>query len=945
MSDENEDVEVEKREVDALEELEREGLVEVRDYEDVEKKTIGKINETIKENRLNVLSSQLKNVQGKLEQILNVADERSLTKIERERRERLEQKIWEVEKNIEEVKKLEISEEQEEREQDTCVEDLVPRISEIEEVFDDDGNEESYLKRISCQVGPLQQLKIHEEDQSFTSENEHTIEGGYKILKKVYCSLFEYQKKCIYWLWDLYCRRKGGIVGDEMGLGKTVQIVSYLSGLDYSNLISKPILIVCPVTVIHSWVQEFHKWWPQFRVSVLHSSGSAFKSLNKKRTHLETDTLCLYEEYSDNVSNLQSLHLKKLIMTILGREEKQGDGIVDLTQPDSSYGKMSEVSQHSDVFVTSYATVRACIDVFMEIDWEYSILDEGHFIRNPDTETTQCCKKLKTKNRLILTGTPIQNNLIELWSLYDYIIPGMLGTLPTFKKQFSIPINLGCYPNASYVQKRIAQECAQLLKSLISPFLLIRLKVDVAKSLPNKMEKIIYCKLTEGQIDLYQEYIEREMHIILSGKRHVLCGIDTLRKICNHPDLLQVYTQNKYKANVPPDYGCPEKSGKMMVLKKILKDWVHMKNKALIFSQTIQMLDIIEKMLISNKYTYMRLDGNTPLSARHKTVTKFNIDQSVSFLILSTRVGGIGLNLVGANRVLIYDPDWNPSSDMQAKERSWRIGQSRDVVIYRMITKDTLEEKIYSTQTFKHYLANQILKKSDIASDKNKVYKFNNLMDLFMLGDTYKKEKEENIGYNIKHKDTSPVSSISDEDIPRIKSSIDNTREQSEREQSIVIPMSLDNILNSLKEDNIKVPKHMIRSLEKEADLFSKSTLTILNDESNLISQNSTSNNYLPTWTGVTGIAGKPQIKQKNSCNYQGNNASWRTSQTSYCEAIKKRLIYIIKSVNSSCSTDYILKSIGSHVNERNAHLIKRALNEIAKLNSATGTWTLKKDS
>lgn len=206
----------------------------------------------------------------------------------------------------------------------------------------------------------------------------------------------------------------------------------------------------------------------------------------------------------------------------------------------------------------------------LPIKWVYCILDEGHKIRNPDSDTTQICKRIKTCHRIILSGTPIQNNLPELWSLYDFVYPGRLGTLPVFKQEFSIPIQIGGYSNASNVQVNTAYKCACVLRDFISPYLLRRMKLDVAKHLPKKNEEVLFCKLTEYQRVKYQAYLDSEqVNSIMNGKYHVLAGIDILRKICNHPDLLLLSDQS-YLTSSQPAHPNPERSGKLLVLQSLL---------------------------------------------------------------------------------------------------------------------------------------------------------------------------------------------------------------------------------------------------------------------------------------------------------------------------------------------------------------------------------------
>lgn len=266
--------------------------------------------------------------------------------------------------------------------------------------------------------------------------------------------------------------------------------------------------------------------------------------------------------------------------------------------------------------------------------------------------------------------------------------------------QFSIPIKLGGYANATNIQVNTAYKCACVLRDLISPYMLRRIKQDVANDLPKKDEQVLFCKLTPIQRDIYERFIKsEEVASILDGRRHVLSGIDFLRKVCNHPDLVNDETE------IVQNYGSIEKSGKMIVVSALLKMWKKEKHKVLLFSQSRQMLDILNQFVKRSGYSYLRMDGTTNIQTRSSLVDKFNADENIFVFLLTTKVGGLGINLTGANRVIIYDPDWNPSNDIQARERAWRLGQKRSVTIYRLMTSGTIEEKIYHRQIFKVFYA------------------------------------------------------------------------------------------------------------------------------------------------------------------------------------------------------------------------------------------------
>jgi DNA excision repair protein ERCC-6 len=582
----------------------------------------------------------------------------------------------------------------------------------------DDGNEQMYQKRLKKWVEKRSAARRRKLDQNESAEEDHDaenvdeeewfkpcpdapdhqFENDIKLPGDIYPALFDYQKTGVQWLGELYSQQVGGIIGDEMGLGKTIQIISFLAGLHYSKKLTKPIIVVAPATVLRQWVNEFHRWWPPLRVSILHSSGSGMMNLSSEGRMENVEDMYGFVE---NKPKSSSRAAKKIV---------------------------ERVVQHGHVLVTTYAGLQTYSDVLIPVDWDYAVLDEGHKIRNPNTAITIYCKELRTANRVILSGTPMQNNLIELWSLFDFVFPMRLGTLVNFRQSFEVPIKLGGYANATNLQVLTATKCAETLKAAISPYLLQRLKVDVASDLPKKSEQVLFCKLTRPQREAYEMFLASdEMTSIMNHTRQSLYGIDILRKICNHPDLLDPRLKGKpgYK------WGNPNKSGKIQVVKALLEMWKRFGHKTLLFSQGVQMLNIIEEFIKSlDGFNYLRMDGGTNIKDRQNLVDRFNNDPDLHVFLLTTKVGGLGVNLTGANRVIIFDPDWNPSTDVQARERAWRLGQKKEVTIYRLMTAGTIEEKIYHRQIFKQFLTNKILKDPK----QRQTFQMKDLYDLFTLG-------------------------------------------------------------------------------------------------------------------------------------------------------------------------------------------------------------------
>ncbi|KAK2588871.1 hypothetical protein KPH14_001736 [Odynerus spinipes] len=559
----------------------------------------------------------------------------------------------------------------------------------------DDGDEQIYLQRIK-------------KNKSMKREPVHMVDNLYKVPQSIWKRLYRYQKVSVQWLWELHSRSLGGLLGDEMGLGKTIQVIAFLAGLDCSELLSDegrfrglgPTLIVCPATLMEQWVKHFHDWWPILRVAVLHQCGT-------------------YD-----------------------------------VDPESLISSLAT----GGILITSYSGMLKHKNLLINTQWHYVILDEGHKIRNPQAKISKAVKEFSTPHRLLLTGSPMQNSLKELWSLFDFILPGKLGTLPVFLEHCAVPITRGGYANATALQQATALQVATMLKDTITPYLLRRTKTDVQHhvNLPEKNEQVLFCSLTDEQRKLYKKYLlSEDVSFILheknsfqeSGryKARLLIALSVLRKICNHPDLY-LYT-NEIDSDEDIDlkeedlekFGYWKRAGKMVVVHSLLKIWKKQGHRVLLFTQGRQMMHILESLLQRENHSYLRMDGTTPMSQRQETIRTFNNTTSYFVFLLTTRVGGLGVNLTGADRVVIYDPDWNPATDAQARERAWRIGQDKNVTIYRLITAGTIEEKIYHRQIFKVLLSNKVLEDPR----QRKIFKTTDLAELFNLNEPINGESSE----------------------------------------------------------------------------------------------------------------------------------------------------------------------------------------------------------
>lgn len=857
----------------------------------------------------------------------------------------------------------------------------------------DDGDEYLYQVRLKNWIKRRSELrKKTEEVTNETNDKEEwfkphptipdaVLNSKFKLPGDIYPSLFDYQKTCVQWLWELYSQKTGGIIGDEMGLGKTIQIISFLAGLHYSGLLEKPVLVVVPATVMNQWVNEFHRWWPPLRCVILHSIGSG---MGKNAIHSEEKIEAFLE--TTDPSSVKNDSFKGINSHMRAKE------IIDT------------VMEKGHVLVTTYVGLRIYSKFILPRQWGYVVLDEGHKIRNPDLDISLTCKQIKTYNRIILSGTPIQNNLIELWSLFDFIFPGRLGTLPVFEQQFSVPINMGGYANASNVQVQTGYKCAVILRDLISPYLLRRLKSDVAQDLPKKNEMVLFVKLTQYQQDLYEKFLSSEdLHAILKGKRNILMGVDILRKICNHPDLVDREILQRRKNY---NYGNPAKSGKLQVLKNLLQLWQMQGHRTLLFCQTKQMLDILEKFVtnlpslnengeeVRGTFNYLRMDGSTNIGRRQALVDTFNEDKQYHVFLLTTKVGGLGINLTGADRVIIYDPDWNPSTDIQARERAWRLGQKKDITIYRLMTAGSIEEKIYHRQIFKTFLTNKILKDPK----QRRFFKVNDLHDLFSLGDqdevgtetgdlfngsetkfNGKKDRKSNKLFKPKHKNDDDFYQVANINGVSKLGNFEGDNQEKDGEQdgnkdeSRIMEGLFANsgVHSALKHDDIMdSSKQEVSIIEKEANRVAAEAAEALKRSRKLTRKN---NIGTPTWTGKFGLAGKFGPKVKRTKLSSNDKPSKLLSSTSILSELKQKknksdTVFAKKSANDdkkfdrqemldkligflAKQTDHfstsnnILTDLKLELNdEKDMILVRSMLREIATWDTPRKGWILKQE-
>lgn len=437
----------------------------------------------------------------------------------------------------------------------------------------------------------------------------------------------DYQVAGLNWLISLHENGISGILADEMGLGKTLQTISFLGYLRHIMGITGPHLITVPKSTLDNWKREFSRWTPEVNVLVLQ-----------------------------------------------GAKEERQQLIADRLE-----------SEDFDVCITSYEMILREKSHLKKFAWEYIIIDEAHRIKNEESSLAQVIRLFNSRNRLLITGTPLQNNLHELWALLNFLLPDVFGDSDAFDQWFS-------------AQDRDQDTVVQQLHRVLRPFLLRRVKADVEKSLLPKKEVNLYVGMADMQVKWYQKILEKDIDAVngaggkKESKTRLLNIVMQLRKCCNHPYLFE-------GAEPGPPYTTDEhlvyNAGKMLVLDKLLKRMQAQGSRVLIFSQMSRLLDILEDYCVFREYKYCRIDGSTAHEDRIAAIDDYNKPGSEKFVfLLTTRAGGLGINLTSADIVVLYDSDWNPQADLQAMDRAHRIGQTKQVVVYRFVTDNAIEEKV-----------------------------------------------------------------------------------------------------------------------------------------------------------------------------------------------------------------------------------------------------------
>lgn len=437
----------------------------------------------------------------------------------------------------------------------------------------------------------------------------------------------EYQLAGLNWMIRLFDHGINGILADEMGLGKTLQTISLLGYLHEYRGITGPHMVVVPKSTLGNWMNEFKRWCPVIRTFKFHG----------------------------NAEEREALKAKYL------------------------------VPGGFDVCVTSYEMVIKEKNALKRFHWRYIIIDEAHRLKNENSRLSLVLRTMSANNRMLITGTPLQNNLHELWALLNFLLPEVFGNAGQFEEWFG---------NVEDGEEGGSDAVVQQLHKVLRPFLLRRLKTEVETSLPPKKETILKIGMTEMQKTFYKRILQKDIDIVNSGadRSRLLNIVMQLRKCCNHPYLFQ-------GAEPGPPYitgdHLIESSGKLALLDKLLPRLMERGSRVLIFSQMTRLLDILEDYMMYRRYQYCRIDGSTDGETRENHIDAFNKEGSEKFaFLLSTRAGGLGINLATADTVIIYDSDWNPQMDLQAMDRAHRIGQKKEVQVFRFCTDGSVEEKV-----------------------------------------------------------------------------------------------------------------------------------------------------------------------------------------------------------------------------------------------------------
>ncbi|XP_062212245.1 ATP-dependent DNA helicase DDM1-like isoform X2 [Phragmites australis] len=485
--------------------------------------------------------------------------------------------------------------------------------------------------------------------------------------------LKSYQIKGVKWLISLWQNGLNGILADQMGLGKTIQTIGFLAHLKGKGM-HGPYLIIAPLSTLSNWVNEISRFTPSLASIIYHGDKVARAEIRRK-------------------------FMPK------------------------------NIGPDFPIVVTSYEMTMSDARLLAHYKWKYVVVDEGHRLKNSKCKLLREIKRIPMENKLLLTGTPLQNNLAELWSLLNFILPDIFSSHEEFESWFDFSAKGNEEEQEETKEKRRVHVVSKL-HAILRPFLLRRMKEDVEQMLPRKKEIIIYANMTEHQKRIQDHLVEKTFDVYLNEESDIVLrrpGIKAklnnlfiqLRKNCNHPDLLEsaVGAISLY----PPVNKLLEQCGKFQLLDRLLNSLLSRKHKVLIFSQWTKVLDIIEYYLDSKGLEACRIDGQVKLDERWRQIAEFNDpNSSLNIFILSTRAGGLGINLTSADTCILYDSDWNPQMDLQAMDRCHRIGQTRSVHVYRLATSHSVEGRMIRKAFGKLKLEHVVIGKGQFEQERAK---------------------------------------------------------------------------------------------------------------------------------------------------------------------------------------------------------------------------------
>uniref|UniRef100_A0A8D3BXA4 Chromodomain helicase DNA binding protein 2 n=1 Tax=Scophthalmus maximus TaxID=52904 RepID=A0A8D3BXA4_SCOMX len=503
---------------------------------------------------------------------------------------------------------------------------------------------DSFTNRNSTKTVPSKDCKVLKQRPRFVPLKKQPSYIGDENLQ-----LRDYQLAGLNWLAHSWCRCNSVILADEMGLGKTIQTISFLSYLFHQHQLYGPFLLVVPLSTLTSWQREFDTWAPDMNVVVYLGDVMSRKSIRD------------YEWVNHQTKRIRF-----------------------------------------NALLTTYEILLKDKGVLGNINWAFIGVDEAHRLKNDDSLLYKSLMEFRSNHRLLITGTPLQNSLKELWSLLHFLMPDKFNSWEDFDDEHGKGRDNGY----------------QSLHKVLEPFLLRRVKKDVEKSLPAKVEQILRVDMSAQQKQFYKWILTRNYRALSKGTRGSSSGflniVMELKKCCNHSFLIKQPEDGDTETQQEHLQSLVRGSGKLVLLDKLLTRLRQRGNRVLIFSQMVRMLDILAEYLAKNRYPFQRLDGSIKGEIRKQALDHFNAEGSEDFcFLLSTRAGGLGINLASADTVVIFDSDWNPQNDLQAQARAHRIGQKKQVNIYRLVTKGTVEEDIIERAKKKMVLDHLVIQRMD----------------------------------------------------------------------------------------------------------------------------------------------------------------------------------------------------------------------------------------